>query len=196
MRKVLKKFGAPEDLVLSIDEPTMGASAELMARCDLVVATGGGGLVKAAYSSGTPAYGVGAGNAVVIVDETAELADACDKIYASKVFDNATSCSSDNSIVVQDAVYGEVLERLQAKSTATCTPEDQEKLRQMMFFAHRPLQRKDGVCGREPERIAGWRALPICPRAPSSSLCRKTPPARTRSAALPTPSAAKSCAWC
>ena len=175
MRKVLKKFGAAEDLVLSIDEPTMGASAELMARCDLVVATGGGGLVKAAYSSGTPAYGVGAGNAVVIVDETADLADACDKIYASKVFDNATSCSSDNSIVVQDAVYGEVLEQLQAKHGYLCTPEDQEKLRQMMFLPTGHYNGKMGFAGASPERIAELAGITDMPQGTEFFIVQENP---------------------
>jgi sulfoacetaldehyde dehydrogenase len=69
----LNKVGAPKDLIQTIDEPTIDLSQELMNKVDLVVATGGGPMVKSAYSSGTPAYGVGAGNAVVIVDETADL---------------------------------------------------------------------------------------------------------------------------
>ncbi len=70
--RVLKKVGAPEDLVQNIKEPTMELSQELMGMVDLVLATGGAGVVKVAYSSGKPAYGVGAGNATVVVDESAE----------------------------------------------------------------------------------------------------------------------------
>ncbi|MCH4889818.1 aldehyde dehydrogenase family protein [Acidaminobacter sp. JC074] len=113
MRDALRKYDAPEDLLIAIDQPSMELSSELMSQCDLVVATGGSGMVKAAYSSGTPAYGVGAGNAVVIVDETADLNDAAAKIMASKTFDFATSCSSENSIVVVESVYNELLEALQ-----------------------------------------------------------------------------------
>ena len=72
-----------------------------MRQVDLVVATGGAVMVKAAYSSGKPAYGVGAGNPVIVVAEDADLADAAEKIRISKTFDNATSCSSDNSLLIQ-----------------------------------------------------------------------------------------------
>ena len=93
MRAVLKKHGWPEDLILAVDPISVEASKELMKRCDLILATGGAGMVRAAYSSGTPSQGVGAGNAVCIVDETADVKDAADKIMRSKVFDHATSCS-------------------------------------------------------------------------------------------------------
>ncbi len=82
-------------MVQTIEEPSIELSTELMSKVDLVIATGGGGMVKSAYSSGTPAYGVGAGNAVVIVDDSADLSDAADKIFKGKTFDNATSCSSE-----------------------------------------------------------------------------------------------------
>jgi len=115
MRSALKKFDAPEDLLIAIDEPSLGLSEQLMSQCDLVVATGGSGMVKAAYSSGTPAYGVGAGNAVVVVDETADIKDAAAKIRASKTFDFATSCSSENSIVVVESIYDDLMTELQAE---------------------------------------------------------------------------------
>lgn len=124
MRAALKKYDAPEDLLIAIDEPSLELSNQLMAQCDLVVATGGSGMVKAAYSSGTPAYGVGAGNAVVVVDETADIKDAAAKIKASKTFDFATSCSSENSIVVVESVYDELLEALQAEGGHLSTAEE------------------------------------------------------------------------
>ncbi len=99
MRKGLEKVGAPADLLQCITEPSVELSQELMSAVDLVVATGGAGMVKSAYSSGTPAYGVGAGNAVMVVDETADLDDAAHKIMLGKTFDNATSCSSETSVV-------------------------------------------------------------------------------------------------
>ncbi len=77
------------------------------------MATGSQNNVRAAYTSGTPAYGVGAGNVTVIVDETANLADAAAKISASKTFDNATSCSSENCLVIVDSVYQDLLSELQ-----------------------------------------------------------------------------------
>ena len=112
IRDVLKKYDAPEDLVIGIEEPTLDISQELMKQSDLVLATGGGGLVKAAYTSGTPAYGVGVGNAVVIVDETADIKDAADKIKRSKTFDFATSCSAENSLVIQEDIYDDLVKAL------------------------------------------------------------------------------------
>ena len=79
---------------------------ELMRQADLVVATGSATNVRAAYESGTPAIGVGVGNVAVIVDETADIADAAEKIARSKTFDNATSCSSENSVIAVEAVAG------------------------------------------------------------------------------------------
>ncbi len=175
MRKVLKKFGAPEDLVLSIDEPTLGASQELMAQCDLVLATGGSGLVKAAYSSGTPAYGVGAGNAVVIVDETADLDDVANKVYMSKTFDNATSCSSENSLVVQEDVYDELLAKLQAKHGLLCNEEQQEKLRQMMFLPTGHYNGKKGFAGATPEKIAELAGITDMPEGTEFFIVRENP---------------------
>ena len=98
-------IGAPRDLVQLLPAPVSKASTlSLMQQCDLVVATGSQANVRAAYASGTPAFGVGAGNVAGIVDETADLALACDRIVRSKTFDNATSCSSENSLVLLDAI--------------------------------------------------------------------------------------------
>ncbi|MFM7120685.1 MAG: aldehyde dehydrogenase family protein, partial [Gammaproteobacteria bacterium] len=112
MREALVQFGAPADLVIAIEEPSLDSTNELMRQCDRVLATGGGAMVKAAYSSGTPALGVGVGNAVITVDETANLDDAAEKIRISKTLDLAASCSSDNSVLVVDAVYDRMLDKL------------------------------------------------------------------------------------
>ncbi len=133
LREGLRKVGAPLDLIQTIEEPTVELSRELMSKVDLVVATGGGPMVKSAYSSGTPAYGVGAGNAVVIVDETADLAAAAEKIYQGKTFDNATSCSSENSVVIQESVYDRMLEYLKAQGGYWCNEEEREKLKNTMW---------------------------------------------------------------
>ena len=107
LRKVLKQMGAPEDLVICVDPEYVGrpCAAEMMKQCDFLVATGGSGLVKAAYSSGTPTIGVGAGNATTYIDDTADLADAAEKIRKSQVFDNSSSCSSENNIIAHEAIY-------------------------------------------------------------------------------------------
>lgn len=128
MRAVLKRQGYPEDLIIPVEEVSMEASKELLAQTDVVLATGGAGMVRAAYSSGTPSQGVGAGNAVCIVDETADLADAADKIMRSKTFDYATSCSAENSIVINESVYDEMLKELQAVGGYLLTPTEKKKL--------------------------------------------------------------------
>ncbi len=134
VRETLKKYNAPEDLVIGIDEPTMEISSQLMRQTDLVLATGGTGLVKAAYSSGTPAYGVGAGNAVVVVDETADLKDAASKIRASKTFDFATSCSAENSIIVQSKVYDAMLDALKAEGGYLVDEEEKKRLQTALWI--------------------------------------------------------------
>lgn len=125
---VLEKYNLPKDLIISIEEPTVEISGELMKQCDLVVATGGSGMVKAAYSSGTPAYGVGAGNAVTIIDETADLADAAHKIMLSKTFDYATSCSSENSAVIVESVYDKTVQLLVNEGGHLANAEEKAKL--------------------------------------------------------------------
>ncbi len=141
VRDVLKKYDAPEDLVIGIEEPTMEISQELMKQCDLVLATGGSGLVKVAYSSGTPAYGVGTGNAVVIVDETADLKDAANKVKRSKTFDFATSCSAENSLVIQEGVYDDMIEALKAEGGYLLNAEEKALMQSKMW--------DDGVLARE-----------------------------------------------
>jgi sulfoacetaldehyde dehydrogenase len=133
MRKTLNRYGVPEDLLIPIEEPTMESSSELMRQCDLILATGGSGMVKAAYSSGTPAYGVGVGNAVVVVDETADLKDAAHKAMLSKTFDHATSCSTENSMVIEESVYDKFLEYLQAEGGYLVNKEEKEKLQKGMW---------------------------------------------------------------
>ena len=100
------KIGVDHDLVQMVPAPVSKAKAQrLMEKTDLLVVTGSQNNVHRAYSSGTPAIGVGAGNVTVIVDETADLASAAQKIAASKTFDNSTSCSSENALVIVDSVY-------------------------------------------------------------------------------------------
>jgi sulfoacetaldehyde dehydrogenase len=133
IRTTLKKYNAPEDLVIGIEEPTLESTNELMKQCDLVVATGGGALVKSAYSSGTPAYGVGQGNSVVVVDETADLKDAANKVMRSKTFDFATSCSTENSLVIQKEIYTEFIKWLEQEGGYLADPKEKVKLQQAMW---------------------------------------------------------------
>jgi sulfoacetaldehyde dehydrogenase len=115
MRAELARAGHPQDLVQVLPGPVSKArTGALMAAVDLVVVTGSQNNVRRAYASGTPAIGVGAGNVPVIVDASADLPDAARKIRASKIFDNATSCSSENALVILDEVYEPALAALQA----------------------------------------------------------------------------------
>ncbi len=128
------RIGAPRDLVLLLPSPVNKQStAELMKHCDLVVATGSGANVRAAYTCGTPAFGVGAGNVAGIVDETADVDAAAERIVLSKTFDNATSCSSENGIVVIDAVRSKLLAALAARGAVLLDAAQKAKLQGLMW---------------------------------------------------------------
>ena len=133
MREAIVKMGAPADLVLSIDTPSVNKTNELMIQCDRVLATGGGAMVTAAYSSGTPALGVGVGNAAITVDETADLDDAAEKIRMSKTLDLAASCSSDNSVILVDAIYDAMLAKLEAKGGFVLDKDAADKFQKVLW---------------------------------------------------------------
>ncbi len=152
IRQGLRKVGAPEDLVLNLKDPSIELTQSLMREVDLVVATGGGGMVKAAYSSGTPSYGVGAGNSVTVVDETADLKDAAKKIFLSKTFDNATSCSSENSAVIVADVFDEMISNFIMHGGYLCSTEEKIKLRNLMWPDGVHLNR--AVVGQPAKKIA------------------------------------------
>lgn len=129
MRAELEKIGLPADLVQILPEPvTKDATEALMKVVDLVVVTGSQDNVRRAYSSGTPAIGVGAGNVPVIVDESADLDEAARKIRASKIFDNSTSCSSENSVVIVDAVYDAAIEALKRAGGCLCNTAEKDRI--------------------------------------------------------------------
>jgi sulfoacetaldehyde dehydrogenase len=153
MRSVLKKRGWPEDLVTVIDPVSVEASKELMRQCDLILATGGAGMVKAAYSSGTPSQGVGAGNAVCIVDETADLKDAADKIMRSKIFDHATSCSTENSVAIQEEVYDSMVKELEAVGGYLVSADEKKKLQNAMWDPQKGTLRRE-IVAQPAEKIA------------------------------------------
>ena len=133
LRSALEKMGAPADLVQGIEVPSLALTEALMRQCDLILATGGPAMVKAAYSSGTPALGVGAGNAVITVDETADLDEAAEKIRISKTLDLAASCSADNSVIVIESVYSLLLEKLIAQGGYLAQPGDYEKIAAVLW---------------------------------------------------------------
>ncbi len=133
MRAGCAEAGAPEDLIQVIVQPSIPKTEALMQLADLVVATGGAGMVRAAYGSGTPAYGVGVGNSVHIVDETADLDDAATMIARAKTFDYATSCLADNAVVAEGRIADALLARLVAAGGHVCNADEKGRLRRAMW---------------------------------------------------------------
>ncbi|ARP99270.1 acylating sulfoacetaldehyde dehydrogenase [Pseudorhodoplanes sinuspersici] len=134
MRSELARIGLPADLVQILPAPVTKDSTEaLMKAVDLIVVTGSQDNVRRAYSSGTPAIGVGAGNVPVIIDESANLSDAATKICASKTFDNATSCSSENAVVILDRIYDRAIAALTDAGGYLCTAEQKAAVRDTLW---------------------------------------------------------------
>ena len=133
MRDILVKNGAPADLCICIDRPSIAVSNELMKQCDITMATGSGDMVKAAYSSGKPAYGVGAGNAVIVIDETADIQETAKKIAVSKVADFASGCSAENAVVIQESIYDEMVQSFKAEGGYLVTADEKVLLQQAMW---------------------------------------------------------------
>ncbi len=128
------RIGAPRDLVQLLPSPVSKASTlELMRQCDLVVATGSQANVREAYASGTPAFGVGAGNVAGIIDETADVELAADRVLRSKTFDNATSCSSENSLVLVDAIRQQAIAALCARGAVLLSAPQKAQLQALMW---------------------------------------------------------------
>jgi sulfoacetaldehyde dehydrogenase len=113
MRAALAAAGAPDDLLQCVERPSIPLAKELMSRCDLTIATGGPAMVKAAYGSGKPAYGVGAGNATMVIDETADIVEAARNSAISKTNDNGSGCSADGNLLVDSRIYDAFLAQLQ-----------------------------------------------------------------------------------
>ena len=132
--------GAPLGLINAVSDPTMQDTADVMKEADVILATGGSGLVRAAYSSGTPAVGVGAGNCPAIITEDANLEMAVTSIMQSNVFDNGMICATENSIIVRDTVYDKVVSLFKEAHGHLVTSEaEKNKVRKGMF--------KEGVFG-------------------------------------------------
>jgi sulfoacetaldehyde dehydrogenase len=142
LRAALKKEGAPEDCIQCIERPSIPLAQELMSICDLTIATGGAAMVKAAYSSGKPAYGVGAGNATMVIDETADIAEAAANTRISKTHNNGSGCSCDGNLLVEATIYDRFLEQLQKEGGYLVSDEEKKKLQDVMWDAegHRTLE--------------------------------------------------------
>ena len=134
MRAELKKSGHPEDLVQILPAPVNKEMTQaLMDQCDLNVVTGSQNNVKRAMQSGTVTIGVGAGNVPVIIDSTADLDDAAEKITASKIFDNATSCSSENAVVILDDVYEDAIAALKRAGAYRCSAAEKQQVAETLW---------------------------------------------------------------
>lgn len=159
MREALEQCGAPADLVIAIEQPSLELTNELMRQCDRVLATGGGAMVNAAYSSGTPALGVGVGNAVITVDETADLDDAAEKIKLSKTLDLAASCSADNSVVLVDEIYDDMLGKLKGQGGYLVNEDEKAKLRKTLWDDEGHLN--TAIVAQPADKIAAMAGLDI-----------------------------------
>jgi len=135
LREALRTQGAPEDLILCIDRPSIPLSQELMSMCDLTIATGGAAMVKSAYGSGKPAYGVGAGNATMIIDETANIEEAARNTRISKTHNHGSGCSCDGNLLVEESIYEPFLAQLQNEGGYLASEDEKARLQEVMWDA-------------------------------------------------------------
>ncbi|WP_373504144.1 aldehyde dehydrogenase family protein, partial [Aestuariivirga sp.] len=133
-----KAAGAPDGAIQVIDEPNIPLLEKLMAdeRVDLIIATGGPSVVKASYRSGNPAFGVGPGNAPVVVDDTADIKLAARRIVASKSFDNSILCTNESTVLAFTTVADRLLDAMKAEKAHICSTEETAKLRKLLFTEH------------------------------------------------------------
>ena len=130
------KAGAPEGIIKWIDAPSLEMTNELMRKADMILATGGPGMVKAAYSSGTPAIGVGAGNTPAVIDSSADILLAVNSIIHSKTFDNGMICSSEQSVIVLDDIYEKVKNEFAARGCYFLNDQEAEEMRKNIIINH------------------------------------------------------------
>jgi len=155
----IAKLGALKDLIQIIEEPSKELTQELMQKVDVVVATGGMGMVKAAYSSGKPAFGVGAGNVQVIIDRDADISQAIPKIITGRAFDNGIICSAEQTVIVPTELYDDVVKEFESHHCHYISnPADKQRLRDVLFANGAP--NKD-VIGQDVKKIAGLVGIDI-----------------------------------
>jgi len=133
MRAACRAVGAPEDLFQSVRKPSIPMTQHLMEVCDLTLATGGKPMVKAAYSSGRPAYGVGAGNSSIVIDETADLDIAAQNTRISKTSDFGSGCSADGNIIIQRSIYPKMVKALESEGGYLCSEKEKKLLEAAMW---------------------------------------------------------------
>jgi sulfoacetaldehyde dehydrogenase len=133
MREALQREGAPPDILQCLTKVNIPMSQALMARADLVIATGGQPMVRAAYSSGTPAYGVGAGNATMVIDETANIEEAARNTRLSKTSDFGSGCSADGNLIIQESIFDAMLAQLVKEGGYLASESEKAMLRKAMW---------------------------------------------------------------
>ncbi len=161
MREALRRQNAPEDLFQCIEKPSIPLAQELMSICDLTIATGGSAMVKAAYSSGKPAYGVGAGNATMVIDETANIEEAARNTRISKTSDFGSGCSADGNLLVEETIFDRFLAQLQKEGGYLLTDGEKECLAAVLWDSEG--HRTPATVARSAARIAeiaGFRIPP------------------------------------
>ncbi len=161
------KAGAPENIVGWIDQPTVPLSAQLMGEADLILATGGPGMVKSAYSSGKPAVGVGAGNTPAIVDDSADIVLAASSILHSKTFDNGMICASEQSVIVLKGVYDKFKKEIKARGAYFLNAEETDKVRKTILI-NGALNAK--IVGQKAHTIAEMAGVKV-PKATKVLIC-------------------------
>lgn len=152
IRSVLKKEGHSEHLVSVMTTPTLQGTSELMKRADLILATGGPAMVKAAYSSGTPALGVGSGNVPAYIEKSADISQAVSMIIASKTFDNGTVCASEQAIVTESCIAKRVKQELEAQGCCFLTESQVPAVKAIMERANGSMN--PAIVGRDAQYIA------------------------------------------
>ena len=153
--------GAPKDIIGWIDVPSLELTNTLMQEADLSLATGGPGMVRAAYSSGKPALGVGAGNTPAVIDKTADILLAVNSIVHSKTFDNGMICASEQSVIVDDSIYDQVKAEFIKTGCYVLTPEETEKVRKTILI-NGALNSK--IVGQPAAKIAELAGVTVDPR--------------------------------
>ena len=152
MREALEREGAPADILQCLTRVNIPMSQALMARADLIVATGGQPMVRAAYSSGTPAYGVGAGNSTMVIDETANIEEAARNTRLSKTSDFGSGCSADGNLIVEASIFDKLVAQLQKEGGYLAAPAEKELLRKAMWDDER--HRTSSTVAIAPQQLA------------------------------------------
>lgn len=160
VRDAAVEAGAPQDCVLWVEQPSIEATQNLMTHPEVAVilATGGSGMVRAAYSSGKPALGVGSGNVPCIIDQSADIQQACNDLVLSKSFDNGMICASEQAAIVHEAVYKETVKELKGQNVYFTSPEETARLSEVVIIDGHVNSK---IVGMKPSVIAGMAGIKV-----------------------------------